>query len=82
MVHWRPLSVLMVAERGTRFELESCAVLHVPVVLDLTQWDLNAKSLKVCPCAIPGCHALSASPTDGCVDCHVAMVMVVLQSGL
>ena len=21
------------------------------------------------------------SPTDGCVDCHVAMVMVVLQSG-
>ena len=31
--------------------------------------------------SVPGCHVLNASPTGGCVDCNVGMVMVVLQSG-
>ena len=48
------------------------------VVLDLTMQDLNA---QVCPWIVPGCHILNASHTDLCVDCHVALVMVILQSG-
>ena len=31
--------------------------------------------------SVSGCHVLNVSPTGGCVDCNVAMVMVVLQSG-
>ena len=30
---------------------------------------------------VPGCPCLERSPTGGCVDRHVAMVMVVLRSG-
>ena len=40
--------------------------------------DLNA---QVCPWIVPDCHILNASHTDLCVDCHVALVMVILQSG-
>ena len=50
----------------------------LPVVLDFTMQDLNA---QVCPWIIPGCHSLIASHTDLCVDRHVALVMVILQSG-
>ena len=48
------------------------------VVLDLTMQDLNA---QVCPWIVPGCHILNASHTDLCVNGHVALVMVILQSG-
>ena len=48
------------------------------VVLDLTMQDLNA---QVCPWIVPGCHILNASHTDLCVNRHVALVMVILQSG-
>ena len=48
-----------------------------PVDLDLTLWDLNA---QVCLWPVTGCHVLNTSLTGGCVDRHVAMVMVVLQS--
>ena len=30
---------------------------------------------------VPGCHVLNASLTGGCIDRHVAMVMVLLRSG-
>ena len=48
------------------------------VVLDLTMQDLNA---QVCPWIVPGCHISNASHTDLCVNRHVALVMVILQSG-
>ena len=72
MIHRWPFCVRMVAECSIRFELG-----HGSIVLDLTMWDLNA---QVCLWTVPGCHVLNASLTGGCVDRHVAMVMVVLQS--
>ena len=47
----------------------------VPVVLDLTLWDLNA---QVCLWTVPGCHGFERKSYRRM--CHVAMVMVVLQS--
>ena len=49
-----------------------------PVVLDFTIQYPNA---QVCPWIVPGCHILNASHTDLCVDRHVPLVMVILQSG-
>ena len=67
----------MVAEAVSDLNWDLVRWYTVPVVLDLPLWELNA---QVCPWTVPSCHVLNASLTGGCVNRHVAMVMVLLRS--